>query len=184
MWVSRRVKQINIHLGKKRIVTPLFHVDDSCVFGARSDMDDVTMAVKKVFTIKTEGGPKDFLGCEILRDEREETADCCSVSQPHLIKKLVKTFRELLKCERKTKTPGTPRAVQVVPKEDSDKLDAEEHHKFRSGVGMLLQMLKHSRTEPSNPMRELTRCMSGPGPKNMKEMHGIVKWVLDLPSVG
>ena len=68
---------------------------------------------------------------------------------------------ELLKHERKTKTPGTARAVQVVPKEDKDKLDAEQHHKFRSGVGMLLHLLKHSRPELSNPIRELTRCMSG-----------------------
>ena len=81
-----------------------------------------------------------------------------------------------MKCERKTKTPGTARAVQVVPKEDKDKLDPEQHHKFRSGVGMLLHLLKHSRPELSNPIRELTRCMSGPGPDNVKEMHGIIKW--------
>ena len=49
---------------------------------------------------------------------------------------------------------------------------------------MPLHLLKHSRAELSDPMRELTRCMSGPGPENMKEMHGIVKWVLDHPSVG
>ena len=90
----------------------------------------------------------------------------------------------MLKCERKTETPGTPRADQVVPKEDDDKADAEEHHKFRSGVGMLLCLLKNSSAELSNPMRELTRCMSGAGPENMKEMHGIIKWVLDHPSVG
>ena len=73
---------------------------------------------------------------------RENSRDCCCVSQPHLIKKLVKTFGELLKCERKTESPGTARAVQVVPKEDKDKLDAEQHHKFRSGVGMLLHLLE------------------------------------------
>ena len=50
----------------------------------------------------------------------------------------MKTFGELSKCERKTNTPGTARAVQVVPKEDKDKLDAEQHHKFGSGVGMSL----------------------------------------------
>ena len=49
---------------------------------------------------------------------------------------------------------------------------------------MLFHLLKHSKAELSNPMRELTRCMSGPVPENMKEMHGIIKWVLDHPSVG
>ena len=95
-------------------------------FGARSDTDDMTMAVKKVFTIKTEGGLKDFLGCEILRDEKEETTDCCCVLQPHLIKKMIKTFGESPKSEKKTRAPGTPRAVKVVPKEDEDKVDAEQ----------------------------------------------------------
>ena len=123
------------------------------------------------------------MGCEILKDDKEETDNCCCVFQPHLIKKLVKTFRELLKCERKTKTPGTPRAVQVVPKEDDEKLDEEKHHHFRSGVGNLLCLLKHSRPELSNPMRESTRCMSGPGPENMKEMHCVINWVLDHPNL-
>ena len=55
------------------------------------------------FTIETEGGMKDFLGYEILRDHREATKDCCCVLQPHFIDKLVKNFCEPLKCERKTK---------------------------------------------------------------------------------
>ena len=125
------------------------------------------------------------MGCEILRDEREETDDCSHVLQPsHLIKKLEKTFGKLLKHERKTKTPRTPRTVQVVPKEEDEKLDAQEHHWFRSGVGSLFHLLKHSRPELSNPMRELTRCMSGLGPENMKEMCCVIKWVLDHPNVG
>ena len=110
-----------------------------------------------------------------MRDEREETDDCCCVLQPHLIKKLVKTFGKLLKCERKSETPGTPRAVQVTPKEDDRKLDAHKHHKFRSGVGSLLHLSKHLRPELSNPMREWTRCVSGLGSENMKEMHRAIK---------
>ena len=82
-----------------------------------------------------------------MRDTRENSGDCCCVLQPHLIEKLVKTFGESLKCERRTETPGTARAVQVVPKEDKDKLDVEQHHKFGSGVGMLLHLLKHSRPD-------------------------------------
>ena len=69
-----------------------------------ADIDKATRTVREHFTIESEGCLKNFLGCEILRDEREETADCCHVLQPHLIEKLVKTFGELPKCERKTKT--------------------------------------------------------------------------------
>ena len=145
----------------------------------REDANEAMMAVRKKFTVKTEGGLKDFLGFEIFRDDRKESDDCYCVLQPHLIKKPVKMFRELLKCERKTETPGTPREVQVVPKEDNEELDSQQHHQFTSGMGSLLHLVKHSRPELSNPMRELTRCVSGPGPESMKETCWVIKWVLD-----
>ena len=46
-------------------VVLLLHVDDSCIFGAREDTDEVMSGVRKKFTVKTEGGLKDFLGCGI-----------------------------------------------------------------------------------------------------------------------
>ena len=36
-----------VKIGKKGTVTLLLHVGDSCVFGARSDTDDMTAAVKR-----------------------------------------------------------------------------------------------------------------------------------------
>ena len=45
-------------------------------------------------------------------------------------------------------------------------------------------LLKHSRPELSNAIRELTRCMSGPGEENLEEMCRVIKWVIDNPNVG
>ena len=53
-------------------------------------------------------------------------------------------------------------------------MDVEQHKKFRSVVESLFHLSKHSRPELSNPIRELTRCMSGLGPENMKEMCRVV----------
>ena len=80
-------------------------------------------------------------------------------------------------------TPGTPRAVQVAPKEDGKKLDSQQHHQFRSSMGSLLHLLKHSRPELGDPIKELSRCMSGPGPENMKKMCRVIKCVLGHPNV-
>ena len=106
--------------------------------------------LRKRFTIKVEGGLNDFLGCEILREERK---DECWILQYHLVKKLISTFGELLKNKRRTHTPGTPRTVQVRPVKEEDKVGKEKHKEFRSGVGSLLYLLKHSRPELSNPIR-------------------------------
>ena len=78
-------------------------MDDSCVFGVREDMDDVTNEVRKEFTIKTEGGLNDFLGCEILRGKGEEDQDKCHVLQSHLVRKLVKTFWRACEEQKKNK---------------------------------------------------------------------------------
>ena len=48
----------------------------------------------------------------------------------------------------------------------------------------MLYLLKHSRPELSNPIRELSRCMSGPIEENMDEMYRVIKWVIDNPDVG
>jgi hypothetical protein len=99
-----------------------------------------------------------------------------------LVKKLTENF-EKLKGKRKTNTPGTPRTVQVRP-EKENVVGKEEHKEFRSGVGSLLYLLKHSRPELSNPIRELSRCMSGPGKDNIEEMYRVIKWVMDRPNIG
>ena len=87
------------------------------------------------------------------------------------MRKLIETFGKLLKVKRSTNTPGTPRKVQQTAKADVEKLNDLEHHTYRSGVGSLMYLLKHSRPELSNPMRELSRCLNGPSVKNMEEMY-------------
>ena len=123
----------------------------------------------------------DFLGCEIVRAEGK---DECWILQYHLVKKLISTFGKLLECRRRTNTPGTPRKVQIRPSKEEDKIGKAKHKEFRSGVGSLLYLLQHSRPELSNPIRELSRCMSGPSVENLEEMYRVIKWVIDNPDVG
>ena len=66
--------------------------------------------------------------------------------------KLESTFSELLKSKRRTGTPGMPGRVLDKPKGDEELLDEKEHKEYRSGVGCLLYLLKHSRPELCNPI--------------------------------
>ena len=50
-------------------------------------------------------------------------------------------------------------------------LGKEAHMEFRLGVGSLLHLLKHSRPQLSNPIREFGGCMAGPTSENVEKMH-------------
>ena len=101
-----------------------------------------------------------------------------------MVKKLEKTFGELV-CKLPTyKTPGTPGFGVIRPKEDDVKVDPDQQSLYRTGVGMLLYLIKHSRPDISNAVRELTKCLDGASPAAYKEMLRVVKYVLDTKSFG
>ena len=115
---------------------------------------------------------------------RNKNQDEYWIFQNYLISKLITIFGEEFKKVRQINTPGTPRGVQKIINNDNEKLSAEEHKKFRSGIGSLIYLLKHSRPELSNTIRELSRYLSGPSEKNKKKLIRILKWVIDNPDIG
>jgi hypothetical protein len=64
--------------------------------------------------------------------------------QPHLVKKIEKSFGQYIEGSYKYLTPGTPGYAIVHPLKVEDKLSVEKQTIFRSGVGILLQFVKHS----------------------------------------
>jgi hypothetical protein len=80
--------------------------------------------------------------------------------QPHLIKSLIDKFGEKVKNLCNYGTPGTQQSKIVRP-DDADKVDAEMQSKYRSGVGMLLYLIKYLRPDLANVVRELSKCMDG-----------------------
>ena len=82
------------------------------------------------------------------------------------------------------KTPGTPHVGLRRPKEDDPIVDPEEHREYRSGVGMLMYLVKHSRPDIANAARELSKLMDKPMPATMKELYRVIKYVLDTESFG
>ena len=57
---------------------------------------------------------------------------------------------------------------------------SEEKHKlFTSGVGMLLHLVKHSRPDIANGVRELSKGLVGPSEAAFKDMLRMIKFVLE-----
>ena len=57
-------------------------------------------------------------------------------------------------------------------------MNAKDHETYRRGVGTLLYLTKHNRTDISNPVQELSKTMDAPAPAHLKEMYKLIKFVL------
>ena len=88
-----------------------------------------------------------------------------------------------MKNSRVCVTPGTPGFTFVKP-EIASELKVDQQKLYRSGVGMLLYLLKHSRPNLSNPIRELSKGMDLTGLVHMKELKRVVKYVIETKEKG
>ena len=166
----------------KHLIIILVYVDDSIMIGVRSDLDRIIAAIRKCgLTLSVEGKLNDFLGCSILR---AKDANECWILQPHLIHKLKENFGEKVKDNRTYGTPGSPRKIIRKSTDKDVKLVGEKQKEYRSGVGSLLYLLKHSRPELSNPIRELSKAMHEPNTDHVKELLRVIQWVIQTPTIG
>ena len=81
--------------------------------------------------------------------------------------------------------PGTSWGIiKRIKPDDVMALNKERQSLYQSGVGSLLYLLKHSRPELSNPIRELSKAMSGANQQALQEMFKVIRWVLATYNVG
>jgi hypothetical protein len=74
-------------------------------------------------------------------------------------------------------TPRTPRSRIV--KDNQQNMSKDDQTLYRSGVGMLLYLVEHSRPDIVNGVWELSKTRSGVTPKVMQEVKRMIKYVLD-----
>ena len=60
-----------------------------------------------------------------------------------------------------SKLPCAPGLNLMRPKENEELIDEKEQHDYRSGVGMLLYLTKHTRPDIANAVREHSKMMDG-----------------------
>ena len=124
---------------------------------------------------------QDLLGCKIAFSKDQKK---CWVGQPDIIKKLEKKFGEKVKKGLNYKTGGTPGKGVLRPQTDEEKVDKETHNEYRSGVGLILYLVRKSRPELSNAVRELSKVVDGPTKEAVSEMYRVIKFILDTKNLG
>jgi hypothetical protein len=164
---------------EKGIVYIALYVDGCyCVGHKEAIQDTITKIIANGFDVKVKDDLTDYLSCNILFNKNKTKA---WLGQPHLIKNLEKKYGEAIKSLQAYKTPGTPGQGIVRPDkgETSFLASPEDQTLYRSGVGMLLYLVKHSRPDIANVVRELSKVMDGATPAAIKEMKRVIKFVLD-----
>jgi hypothetical protein len=63
-------------------------------------------------------------------------------------------------------------------------VSAADQTKFRMGVGKLLYLVKHTRPDIANAVRELSKMLDCTTPNALKELRRVIKYVLDTESYG
>ena len=123
----------------------------------------------------------DYLGCEFHMN-KEKTRGW--LGQPSILKSSEQKFGERAMKERLSLTPETPRFTARRIENPEDKVSPEEHETYRSGVGTLLYLTKHSRPDICNPVRELSKTMDAPAPVHLKEMYKLIRFVMYTKDFG
>ena len=157
-------------------------VDDNLLVGKPAAIDEVINLMKEEgLVLKINDDLHHYLSCNIKFSSDRRKA---WLGQPHLIANLLKKFGDKVMSFRNYKTPGTPGMHVVHPTEDSEKISSDDQLLFRSGVGMLLYLVKHSRPDIANAVRELSKVLDGASPGTFKEMLRVIKYVLDTRMYG
>jgi len=159
------------------------YVDDNLILGKEETPKWLAKEVQKQgMEVKIEEGLQDYLSCNIIMSKDKKRA---WIGQPHLIKKLKKKFGKRIQQMKKTFTPGTPgQGLQEIIEGQEEKLNDEEQKVYRSGVGMLLYLVKHSRPDIANPTRELAKGMQSASKRMMKELLRVIRFISDTPTTG
>jgi len=92
---------------------------------------------------------------------------------------LEEDFKIHITSDRIFKTPASPKTVIMRPQEGDPLISKERQSIYRSGVGMLLYLIKHSRPDLSNAIRELTKVLDGATEAHWKAMTRVIKYVFD-----
>jgi hypothetical protein len=157
------------------------YVDDALMVGDQTAIEKTVAQLRTKVSLKDVGPLSEYVGCTVVKDPSKKKL---WMWQPDLITKMEGIFQEHIKTLQAYKTPAAPGEIIIKPKDASEVVDAETHSLYRSGVGMLLYLVKFSRPEISNAVREAAKVNDGPTKAHMKSLYRLIKFVVDTKHYG
>ena len=165
---------------EKAVCIIIIYIDDMLIMGKEEAIDDAIKVLQGHFQVKDPTSLEDYLGVQIVQSDDGKKA---WLGQPTIIKSLEKQFGERVAKKKMTITPGTPGFIGGRL-DDISKVDEKTQSMYRSGVGTVLYLTKHSRPGITNPVRELSKSMDGASMAQVTEMYRVINFVLETKTLG
>ena len=154
-------------------------VDDCFVCGPEGEVRKAKLEMGKEFDCEDLGALEEYVGCKIDYNKKE---GWIRFTQPVLIQSFVDEFG--IKADKTPRTPA-PEGQVLRKAAEPDCLSGGEQTNYRKGVGKLLHLMKWSRPEIMNSVRELSRFMTtGAGIIHKKAMETAMRYVVGTPERG
>jgi hypothetical protein len=154
----------------------IIYVDDGGIFGTPEEIKNVLNQLSKTFVVKDLGPMENFVGCKIITNKNKDTI---WLHQPKLFKHLKEQFGTLIENIKIHKTPASPKTNILRPDADDVLLQSSDQTKYRSGVGMLLYLVKHTRFDIANAVRELSKVADGANQAHWKALLRTIKYTIE-----
>ena len=152
-------------------------VDDCCILGEEKVVLKSKEKLKQLFDCDDVGELTEYVGCKLDWNREKGTI---KFTQPVLIQSFEDEF-ELP--NTKFKMPSEPGKV-LEKCEDGQEISDEKQSKYRSAVGKILHMMRWSRPERWNAVRECSRRMSKASEDHVKAVLRILKYCNDTKTRG
>jgi len=160
----------------KGLIVWLSWIDDCLVLGEEQGVLAAKEQMKQRFDCDDLGELDEYLGCKIERGE-----DYFRITQPVLLQSFIDEFG--VSSASRTRLPAA--AGTVLMKSEDSELVGEALTKYRSGTGKMLHMMRWSRPEIYNSVRELSRFMTnGASEAHVKAMHRVMEYCVSTKNRG
>ena len=133
-------------------------------------MSKTVDGLKKVFNVKIQHNIQDFLGCDIVELPGE-----IQLYQKRIVAKILSESE--FSNEKAYKTPSSPGFQAVRPQSNDEKVEMVTQKWCRATIGSLLYLVKLSRPDLANAVRELSKVMDGATTGQVKELRRLVSFL-------
>ena len=155
------------------------YVDDIFSIGDKGAVDDIISILKNNFSVKILGELKEYIGCKVVRINEKAW-----LKQPEIIEKIETSFGYLKDQEKELKAPLAAGTNLSRPTDEEILLNNEKQSTYRSGVGLLLYLVKLSRPDICNPVRELSKMMDRGTELHYKMLERVLLYVMQTKYLG
>ena len=157
-------------------VIVLTWIDDFLIAGPDHLIPGIRRDIEAVFDCEDVGVMVEYVGCKVDCNRKERSL---KLTQPVKIDKFHDEFGIERNLSRNPLTPAEPNSVLKSEGEGEEDLvlTKQEQKEYRSDTAVLLHMMRWSRVETMNAVRECSRFMTSARNSHMKALKRIMQYV-------